>query len=404
MRLSVLLILTFVESLATILFERGSYFFCHDPRRLGFSDAENLALALVFGVAYAFGALTSHRVSVRLGEKRQLAITVILQFVVYVSMALWPTTLNIFLGGLLTGLLNGQKWPIIESYVTAGHTPKRTARILGMFNISWALGVPVALVVAGPLIEWQSWGLFGLAAALNVVTLSLAALLPGRPVHLPHDHPERPNPGQTRRLVGLMHSGRFLMLSSYSAMWILAALMPSIFASLGQSIPQATALSAALDITRLAIFALLGLWAGWHGRSYPLVIAMPLLLGGFSLVIFGTSLPVVIGGELMFGMAAGIIYFASLYYAIVVKNASVEAGGGHEGLIGSGFALGPLAGLVGVALEHHLSSRVGGILLGAAPIFLVCFFLSGRSLLKLHNGQKSEIASVPVPSAQEPRQ
>jgi len=180
-----------------------------------------------------------------------------------------------------------------------------------------------------------------------------------------------------------MHSARFLMLAGYSSMWILAALMPRIFADLGCSIGQATAYSATLDITRLIAFAVLGIWTGWHGRGAPLVIAMVILAGGFSLVIFGTSLPIVLAGELMFGTGVGVIYFAALYYAIVVKNASVEAGGGHEGLIGAGFALGPLAGLLGVAIQSYIGSQVGGTLLGAAPIFLVCFLLAGRSLYRL---------------------
>ena len=380
-QLVLLLVLTFIESLATILIERGSYFYC--KKHLFFSDAENLWLALAFGLAYVFGALTSHPVSTRLGEKRVLVIAVISQGLVSVGMAWVSSPAVLFVGMTLSGLLNGQKWPIVESYVTAGQTPLQTARTLGRFSFSWAIAVPAALVVAGPLIQWNTWSLFALAGALNLVTLGLVAMLPRRCVYLPQDHPERPGPHQARRLSGLMHAGRFLMLASYSGMWILAALLPGIFRELRCSIEQATSYSAALDLTRLTAFAILGIWTGWHGRAYPLIIAMPILAGGFSMVIFGTSLGIVLGGELMFGAAAGIIYFAALYYAIVVKNASVEAGGGHEGLIGSGFALGPLAGLIGLALESHIGSRVGGILLGVAPIFCVCYALAARSLIRL---------------------
>ncbi|HYP90435.1 MAG TPA: hypothetical protein VEQ59_19820, partial [Polyangiaceae bacterium] len=39
-------------------------------------------------------------------------------------------------------------------------------------------------------------------------------------------------------------------------------------------------------------------------------------------------------------------------YAQVVQNASVDAGGAHEALIGLGYALGPGAGLIGTALAH----------------------------------------------------
>jgi len=150
-RLAPLLILTFIESLSTILIERGSYFFCRE--HLYFSDAENLALALAFGAAYAFGALTSHWVTSRFGEKRILAIVIALQILVHGCMALAPTVAVLFIGMAMVGLLNGQKWPVVESYITAGHTPLRTGRILGYFNFSWALAVPTALVVAGPLIE-----------------------------------------------------------------------------------------------------------------------------------------------------------------------------------------------------------------------------------------------------------
>ena len=50
----------------------------------------------------------------------------------------------------------------------------------------------------------------------------------------------------------------------------------------------------------------------------------------------------------------------------------VEAGGANEGLIGSGFALGPAAGLIGLALAHALGGRQIGMLLGLGPVLVVC--------------------------------
>ncbi len=74
------------------------------------------------------------------------------------------------------------------------------------------------------------------------------------------------------------------------------------------------------------------------------------------------------------------VYYSSLYYAMIVKNASVEAGGGHEGLIGAGFALGPVAGLVGVALQPALGSAVLGMVLGVGPVFVACFAVAWPAL------------------------
>lgn len=79
---------------------------------------------------------------------------------------------------------------------------------------------------------------------------------------------------------------------------------------------------------------------------------MPL---GFGAIVFGSSLYTVVLGEVGFGVLAGVTYYAALYYALVVKNASMDAGGAHEGLIGLGLVRGPGVGLVG-----HWVASAGG--------------------------------------------
>jgi hypothetical protein len=98
---------------------------------------------------------------------------------------------------------------------------------------------------------------------------------------------------------------------------------------------------------------------------------------------------VLLAGEVLFGTAAGVIYYASLYYALVVKNASVDAGGAHEGLIGLGFAIGPIAGLVGSYLPVA-GSELLGIVVGACPILLICLVQSTRYLLRARNSRLFE--------------
>jgi len=60
------------RAFATILLERGIYFFTHD--QLGFSTPANLALALAFGLCYAAGALGAHPLTHKLGERRLFAL------------------------------------------------------------------------------------------------------------------------------------------------------------------------------------------------------------------------------------------------------------------------------------------------------------------------------------------
>src|SRR5262249_44055586 len=133
----------------------------------------------------------------------------------------------------LVALLQGFKWPILESYVSAGQTPSKILVSLGRFNVSWASAVPIALGIPGLIVGSSAPELlFALAAMLNVVTVVLALPWSARPVHLAADHPERPDPKQTDRLSALLAASRWMMLASYALLFLLAPLMPGIFGRL----------------------------------------------------------------------------------------------------------------------------------------------------------------------------
>ena len=375
------LIITFLESAATIFIERGLYFYTHE--RLAFTGAENLGLALAWGVAYVVGAQLSQGVSRRLSEKGLLALTLVGQVLGHAVLCVWAGPHTVVAMTMAIGCITGVKWPLVESYVAAGRTPKDQAKAIGRFNLSWAGSVPLALVAAGPLIAWRPEALFAAAGLLSVVSLVLAWSLPRRLVHLALDHPERPAPGQMVRYRGLLGSARWSMLTGYSLMWILAALLPTVFDRLEVGVAWATALSGLLDVFRFVAFLTLGLYRGWHNRAGPLAFVIVALPAGFFMTLFGTHLATVLGGELLFGLAVGMTYYAALYYAMVVKNAAVDAGGSHESLIGAGFAVGPAAGLVGNWLAPAVGGRIVGRIIGVAPLVVLCAVGAAVSLVKV---------------------
>lgn len=377
---SLVLVLSFLESFSTIVLERGIYFYSHDA--LGFSEMDNLWLALGFGVVYVLGALSSHGASRMTSERSALAACIAALLVLHAAMTLWPSGLVLVLGFVLVGLLEGLKWPIIESYVASGLAPKEQLAALAAFNLSWAAAVPLALGLSGPIISsgHPQW-LFGLTVLLNLVSLAIVFSLPRVATHLEASHPERPVALALERYRRLLVSSRWSMLSSYALLFLLAPLMPGVFHRLGQSVEHATWWAACLDAVRLITFGLLGVLTAWHGRTGPLVmnaIGLPL---SFAAILFGPALWVVVLGEIAFGVLAGVTYFAALYYAMVVKNASVDAGGAHESMIGLGFALGPGVGLVGHALSRAAGSYLGGVLLGVAPLLAVCLWGAFRPLV-----------------------
>jgi MFS family permease len=374
-----LLVLSFLESFATILLERAIYFF--STNRLGYSEHENLLLALCFGVTYTLGAASSHALSRRLRELRALAWSLVGLLALHAWLAFFPGGASLVVGFALVGLLEGCKWPIIESYVAAGLGPQEQLRAVGRFNVSWALAAPLALALAGPLIaSGHPAALFALAAGINLFSLALLLGLPARAPHIEASHPSRPLHGVVERYRALLASSRWSMLSSYALMFLLVPLMPEVYRRLGSSVERATFWASWLDAVRVLTFALLAILPGWHGRVTPLIICAIGLPLGFTAIIASTSLALVLFGEIVFGVLAGTTYYAALYYALVVKNASVDAGGTHEGLIGLGLVLGPVVGLIGHAVASSGGTYHVGLLLGALPLIAACWFGSLRSL------------------------
>jgi hypothetical protein len=152
--------------------------------------------------------------------------------------------------------------------------------------------------------------------------------------------------------------------------------------SMGLSLGKATVVAAIMDATRVATFILMIFTAAWHGRRWVLVVTAVMLPMGFLCVLFAPTVAGVIAGELVFGVAIGLAYYAALYYAMVVHNASVDAGGAHEALIGSGFALGPAVGLIGVTLGPLVGDRGLGMLIGISPMVVVFLVAALRPLVR----------------------
>jgi hypothetical protein len=375
-----LLLLTFLESMGTVLLQRGLYFYTSALH--GFSSSQNLWLALVQGSAYVAGALGSHHVARRLGEKRALLTCLGLLFALHAALVAAPSPALIVVAFPLIGLLQGIKWPLVESFASAGRGPAALLALIGRYNVSWALAIPPALALSGALIEGAAHRhFFTLPALINVLAFGIASSWPARPGHLSEDHPERPAPATLQRYGALLSSARWTMLASYLLLFLLAPLMPAIFSRLAVPVQYATSAAAVLDVLRVCTFALLGAVGFWHGRALPLWLAVAALPVAFFMVLFGSTLPVVLIGEALFGVASGMAYHAALFYALLSKNASVDAGGAHESLIGLGFALGPLTGLVGHALTAPLGGYVPAMLVATLPLLVLCLGSALRPLI-----------------------
>lgn len=378
MRSTPLLIAVFILSMATASAEHAVFFFTKEA--LGFGVMLNLLLALVFGVTYLVGAHRSHALSewaIRhlpsVGNERFVLLLLLgVQVVIGGLLTCSPTPLVFWLLWPVLGGVSGLQWPIVESYVVAGRPPRAASTAISRFNVTWASSAVLAVGVSGLLIAWWEPALFALCGLLNLAGIAvLLAAFPKRAEHLHDDHPDRIPADVIRSYRPLITSSRWSMLSSYTLLFVLGPYLPEVFDHLGYGVVTATLLAGVLYAMRVVSFGWLGLWSGWHGKKLPLALGAIALPAGTLMILLPSTLGPVLIGEIVFGFTSGVIYTASLYYGMIEKNASVEAGGDHEAVIGAGFCLGPVLGMAGQKLSTTLGSAIAGMTLGLSPVIIV---------------------------------
>jgi hypothetical protein len=137
-----------------------------------------------------------------------------------------------------------------------------------------------------------------------------------------------------------------LLPAGYVVVGAISPLLPFLLGALGAPLSWRPILAATWLFARVACVVVMWRTNGWQGRWWTLAAAAALMIGGFALAVLAPSLPLVALGLAAFGCGQGVSYYAALYYALAVGRSEVDAAGVHEGLIGIGYALGPLLGLL----------------------------------------------------------
>lgn len=391
-----ILILSFFQSFTLTLYERGIYFFLDE--RFGFTTAENLWVAVLYGVVYIGGALGSHPVAMRLGEKPTALGLSGGAVVLGIALTLSPTVAAVLIAVPLIAVMYGGSWPVYQSYLAAGLTGGDVRRAMGRFNLTWAVAVPLGVAASGPLISGSPRLLFLAAAGSTLVVLALAMTLRKRPAHLPHDHPDRPPAEERAKLRRHLASMRWAMMGSFTLLFLITPMLPEILRGrLGLGLIAATGMAASIDAARVAAFVVMQWTSRWRGSVAVVVATVLAIPVGFYAVLLSGELGVVLAGALLFGATNGVVYFAGLYYAMELKNASVDAGGQHEGLVGVSLSLGPGMGLLSRGLTP-IWGATGGILAATGPLVAGCAFLGLWPLMRRREPGPAPPVSVPEPA------
>ncbi|UCD76848.1 MAG: MFS transporter [Phycisphaerales bacterium] len=369
--LPAVMVLTALASVGTAVIWNGIAFVAkHD---YGFNKRQTLLMYLLIGVVYVVGALSTGPLTRKLkgtvSSRGLLAVILIIQSAVCITPILFDGQWVLWMVAGVNILLAAFFWPTVESYTTAGRHGDEMRRAIGWFNLIWMAAVAGTMLSIAPLIEHGARlaivGLGG-ASALGVVTLRWFRPSPGA-----HDE------GRRQASVGaeyrrLLHSARVLLPLSYVLMAAMSPLLPYLFQRLQLDVFWETPTAATWMTMRVAAVGLMWHFGFWHGRWGTLLLGGLAMTGGFALVVLGPNVAMMLLGFASFGAGLGIVYYAALYYAMSVGGAQIDAGGKHEALIGTGNAIGPAAGLIGITFARGAPGDELQMAEGVAVVTVVC--------------------------------
>jgi predicted MFS family arabinose efflux permease len=342
-----------LNTLATSYYFNYLFFFLRD--QFGFGDRENLWVSALHGFIYIFSAWQCGKFAERRGQLVSLKLGFSTLAAVVVGGALLPgATAQLFMVAIYSVVLLFT-WPALESLVSERESRAGVQRMVGIYNCTWAGSAALAYFTGGKLYDALGKGaIFWLPAGLFVAQWLLARWLAARHDAVlaatapPTREPEHHSEAETLHLP--VNPRAFLKMAwlaspfAYIAINTLFAVMPGIAQKLGLSPTRVGLFCSVWLFGRLAAFAVLWQWHGWHYRFRWLLGAFVMLIASFTAILLAPQLWIIVAAQVAFGLATGLIYYSSLFYAMDVGEAGSEHSGLHEAFIGVGICAGPALG------------------------------------------------------------
>ena len=363
-----------LNSFATVLYFNYLYFFMQ--ARFGFSDKGNLALAALLGFIYVFAAWQAGRLAHRIGYFHTLKLGFTVMIVGLVAGLLFDSMAGKILAAAVVTIGMCATWPTLEALVSESETPAGVPRVVGIYNITWAVANAVAYFIGGTLIKLFGFKIIFIAPIVIVLAQLVLTfwmekhakeITPVRAerISAPPPDPNRPSPAKAKTFLRMAWLANPF---AYIAINTLIATIPGLAAKFQMSPMLAGFICSLWCFVRLGTFIVLWRWTDWHYRFGWLVGAFAMLILSFAAILLSPNLIVLIGAQIFFGVAIGLIYYSSLFYSMDGGDAKSEHGGIHEAAIGLGNCVGP--GIGAAALQFLPQYANSGAI--AVSVLLLC--------------------------------
>jgi MFS family permease len=338
----------------------------------GFTKGENLLLALAESVIYVLVALVSGPI-LRRFEGQGLTPRIVLMSIFTVQLLASALALTgmwgVIAASCIFSAVGAALWPIMESYVSSGQHGGNMRRSIGIFNVTWMSATGAALLLMAPLVATghASQTLLVLAP-ISLLSMFLLRWFPKKPAAHP---PEHAHTHIAPQYAYLLRATRFVVPTSYIFISVIGPVLPFILRDLAIEDGLKTPIASVWMFARMFTVVILAQLTFWHGRWSTLAVGISLLAGGFAAIVLATNVSMLMIGLALFGAGHGVIYYAGLYYAMAVGGAEVDAGGRFEALIGVGYVIGPVAGMLAGGTQAQLVGATwAAALLGIAPAIM----------------------------------
>ena len=351
-------IIEFINCYAAVYYSNFLFFYL--KRVFSFGELENLLTAAAGGFVYIFASWQGGKWAERYGCIRILSLGLCVILISLAAGMVFPAAASqIFVYCLWTAGIC-LVWPALEALISE-NAGASLAKMVGIYNVTWACGSAVAYFTTGILLEALGMAsLFWLPLGLTAVELALVFVVARwhkKDVNTEnHVIPESAvvHPSKSRRFLQMAWIANPF---SYVAINTVIPLIPSIAERLGLSTGTAGIVCSLWMFSRLAAFATLWHWAGWHYRFKWLAGACLMMIVCFFVLLTAQSIGSLLAAQVGFGLSIGLIYYSSLYYSMNVATERQGANAGlHEAMIGAGLFIGPAAG----AATHFLLPAVAG--------------------------------------------
>ncbi len=358
----------------------GIYFYTQAI--FGWEMRRNLVLACCQGLFYVLGALSSHRLSDRIGRRPLLAAVNLAMLLVMIVGLAFSRPYVVASLIVVYSLLSAIQWPAMESLVSSGAAALALSRRIAVYNFIWSGTGAMSLAVTGTIVHHWHQGVFVFPMAVHAICFLLLLQRQDDPRSTEKNLDAEPELVPMRTLA--MRLSRVALPATYAASYSLGALMPTLPIILQQRPEMRTILASVWMVARWFTFILLGTTHWWHTRPRALLAAAVVLLASFLGITLLQSVASMVLFQISLGAAIGLIYAASLYFGMVLSDGSTEHGGYHEALIGLGSILGPGAGAIAQYLgPGNLKASV------SAVAIVLCVSVTGSAVVSLQSRNRS---------------